>query len=47
MRGACDHRSMSDDDPNRGGNFEEVAKALAEEVSRAFERRYAELAARR
>src|SRR3954449_7893408 len=29
---------MSDDDPNRGGNFEEVAKALADEVSRAFER---------
>jgi hypothetical protein len=29
---------MSDDDPNRGGNFEEIAKALAEEVSRAFER---------
>jgi hypothetical protein len=28
---------MSDDDPNRG-NFEEVAKALADEVSRAFER---------
>jgi hypothetical protein len=29
---------MSEDDPNRGGNFEEVAKALADEVSRAFER---------
>jgi hypothetical protein len=29
---------MSDEDQNRGGNFEEIAKALAEEVSRAFER---------
>jgi len=29
---------MSEDDPNRGGNFEDVAKALAEEVTRAFER---------
>src|SRR4051812_2761013 len=29
---------MSEDDPNRGGNFEDVAKALAEEVPRAFER---------
>jgi hypothetical protein len=28
---------MSDDDPNRG-NFEEVARALAEEVTRALER---------
>jgi hypothetical protein len=28
---------MSDDDPNRG-NFEDIAKALADEVTRAFER---------
>ena len=34
---ACDHRSMSDADPERN-SFEDVARALADEVSRAVER---------
>ena len=34
---ACHHRCMSDPDPERHG-FEDVARALAEEVSRAVER---------
>ena len=34
---ACDHRPMSDDDPDRN-TFEDVARALADEVSRAIER---------
>ena len=34
---ACDHRSMTDEDPYRN-SFEDVARALAEEVNRAVER---------
>jgi hypothetical protein len=37
LAGACDHRTMSDDDPDRN-SFEDVARALAEEVTRAVER---------
>src|SRR4029077_14183492 len=35
--GACDHRSMSDDEPDRN-SFEDIARMLSEEVSRAVER---------
>ena len=34
---SCDHRPMSDPDPERS-SFEDVARALADEVSRAIER---------
>jgi peptidoglycan/xylan/chitin deacetylase (PgdA/CDA1 family) len=34
---ACDHRPMSDDDPDRN-TFEDVARVLADEVARAIER---------
>jgi hypothetical protein len=35
--GACDHRRMTDEDPDRN-SFEDVARALADEVGRAVER---------
>jgi hypothetical protein len=37
LQAACDHRLMSDEGPDRH-SFEDVARALAEEVSRAVER---------
>jgi hypothetical protein len=37
LQAACDHRLMSDEGPDRH-SFEDVARALADEVSRAVER---------